>query len=130
MIPPYLRAGDTIGITCPAGYFCLEDALPAIGALQDWGYRVKTGKTVGGRFYQYSGTDDERADDLQQMLDDPGIRAILFGRGGYGMLRIIDRINFNRFYLHPKWLVGYSDITVLHSHVHTQLHIPTMHAEM
>lgn len=130
IIPPYLKPGDTIGITCPAGYFCLDDVQPAKSALELWGYKVKLGKTVGGQYYTYSGTDEERAADLQDMLDDPGIKTILFGRGGYGCIRIIDRINFNQFYLHPKWLCGYSDITVIHSFVQAQLHIPTLHAEM
>lgn len=130
IIPPYLQPGDTIGITCPAGYFCLNDVQPALEALKLWGYNVKLGKTIDGQYYQYSGTDEERAADLQDMLDDPNIKAILFGRGGYGTIRIIDRINFNGFYLHPKWLCGYSDITVIHSYVHTQMHIPTLHCEM
>lgn len=130
IIPPYLQPGDTIGITCPAGYFCLDDVQPAMDALQRWGYKVKLGKTIDGQYYQYSGTDEERAADLQNMLDDPEVKTILFGRGGYGTIRIIDKINFNQFYLHPKWLCGYSDITVIHSYVHTQMHIPTLHCEM
>src|SRR5690348_16352509 len=130
IIPPALQPGDTVGITCPAGYFCLDDVQPAVDALQRWGYRVKLGRTIDGQYYTYSGTDTQRIADLQDMLDDPGIKTILFGRGGYGCIRIIDRINFNRFYLKPKWLCGYSDITVIHSFVHTQLHIPTLHSEM
>ncbi len=129
-MPPFLKTGDTIGITCPAGYFCLEDVQPAMEALQLWGYKVKLGNTIDQQYYQYAGTDEERAADLQNMLDDEEVRLILFGRGGYGTIRIIDRINFNHFYEHPKWLCGYSDITVLHSFVHTQLHIPTLHCEM
>ncbi len=130
IIPRYLQPGDTIGITCPAGYFCLDDVQPAKAALELWGYRVKLGKTVDGQYYTFSGTDEERAADLQDMLDDPEIKTILFGRGGYGCIRIIDRINFNQFYLQPKWLCGYSDITVIHSFVQAQLHIPTLHCEM
>jgi muramoyltetrapeptide carboxypeptidase len=130
IIPPYLHPGDTIGITCPSGAFCLEDVKPAVDALELWGYKVKLGKTIDGQYYQYSGTDEERAADLQRMLDDPEIKAILFGRGGYGAVRIIDKIDFNRFYLHPKWLCGYSDITVIHSYIQTQMHIPTLHCEM
>lgn len=130
IIPPYLQPGDTVGITCPAGYFCTDEVQPAVQALMNWGYRVKIGKTVGEQDNQFAGTDDERAADLQDMLDDDQVKAILFGRGGYGTVRIIDRINFNKFYLHPKWLCGYSDITVLHSHIQTQLHIPTLHGEM
>jgi muramoyltetrapeptide carboxypeptidase len=130
IIPPYLKTGDTVGITCTAGYFCLEDAQPAIQALQRWGYNVKLGKTIDGQYYTYSGTDEERAADFQDMLDDPEIKAIIFGRGGYGTIRIIDRIKFGHFYRCPKWLCGYSDITVVHSYVQTQMHIPTLHSEM
>jgi len=130
IIPPYLKPGDTIGITCPAGYMCRPDIQPAMDLLQSWGYRVRVGNTIDAQDYTFAGSDDQRAADLQDMLDDDGINAILFGRGGYGTVRIIDRINFNRFYLKPKWLVGYSDITVLHSHIQTQMHIPTLHAEM
>jgi muramoyltetrapeptide carboxypeptidase len=129
-IPPYLKTGDTIGITCPAGFMCRPDIQPAVDALQRWGYEVRVGFSVDAQDHTFAGTDDMRAADLQQMLDDDGIRAILFARGGYGTVRIIDRINFNRFYLKPKWLIGYSDITVLHCHIHTQMHIPTVHAEM
>lgn len=129
-IPPYLKPGGTVGITCPAGYFCLDDVRPAVEAIERWGYKVKLGKTIGDQYYQYAGTDEERAADLQDMLDDRDIDLILFGRGGYGTIRIIDQIDFTTFAKHPKWLCGYSDITVIHSFVHTQLNIPTMHCEM
>lgn len=130
IIPPYLEKGNTIGITCPSGAFCLEDVKPAVAALELWGYQVKLGKTIDNQYYQYAGTDEERRADFQDMLDDPEIKAILFGRGGYGAIRIIDKINFNPFYLNPKWLCGYSDITVIHSYIQSQMHIPTMHGEM
>lgn len=130
IIPPFLQPGDTVGITCPAGYFTSEDVQPAVEALQRWGYRVRLGSTVDGQYYTYSGTDEQRRADLQDMLDDPEVKAVLFGRGGYGCIRIIDRVDFNGFYRRPKWLCGYSDITVIHSWVHSQLHIPTLHCEM
>lgn len=130
IIPPYLKPGDRIGITCPAGYFSVADAEPALEALHLWGYRTVLGATVGTRDGTYSGTDEARLEDLQRMLDDGDIKAILFGRGGYGTIRIIDRVDFNAFYLRPKWLCGYSDLTVIHSFVQTQLHIPTLHSEM
>lgn len=130
IVPPYLKPGDTVGITCPAGNFSLEDVNAAVEALESWGFRAKLGSTLGTRYYQFSAPDAERAQDLQQMLDAPDIHAILFARGGYGTIRIIDRIHFNRFYLQPKWLCGYSDITVLHAHIQTQIHIPTVHSEM
>lgn len=129
--PPYLKKGDTIGITCPAGYMAAEKAQTCINTLQSWGYQVMVGKTLGSASVNYfSGTDDERADELQAMLDDDSINAILCGRGGYGVSRIIDRLNFTRFKKHPKWIIGFSDITVLHSHIYTKLKIATLHAPM
>jgi muramoyltetrapeptide carboxypeptidase len=130
-LPPYLKKGDTIGITCPAGYMAAEKAQTCISVLQQWGYRVMVGKTLGSDSANYfSGTDEERLDELQAMLDDDSIKAILFGRGGYGLGRIIDELNFRKFRKNPKWLIGYSDITVLHSHIHTNCRIATLHAPM
>lgn len=129
-IPPYLKKGDTIGILCPSGYMPVEKAATCIDVLKTWGYKVVVGKTLGNQFHYFSGTDEERLQNLQQMLDDPGIDAILCGRGGYGMSRIIDRLNFSRFKKKPKWLIGFSDITVLHAHVYQQLKIATLHAPM
>src|SRR5687767_918233 len=119
-LPPYLRKGDTIGIACPAGFMAKEKAETCIKTLQDWGYKVKTGATLGGNSDTYfSRTDDERLADFQQMLDDNSVKAILCGRGGYGAGRIIERINFKKFRKKPKWIIGYSDITVLHSHIYS-----------
>src|SRR5690606_18087205 len=113
-IPPYLKAGDTIGVVCPAGYMAAEKVQPCINTLREWGWLVKTGMTVGSASENYfSGSDDERLEDLQLMLDDERIKAVLFARGGYGVSRIIDRIDFRKFREQPKWLVGFSDITVM-----------------
>ncbi len=129
--PPFLKKGDTIGITCPAGYMTAAKAQVCIDTLQQWGYQVMVGKTLGSNSANYfSATDEDRRDELQAMLDDPGIRAILCGRGGYGVSRIIDQLSFTKFRKHPKWLVGFSDITVLHSHIHTQFRIATLHGPM
>lgn len=129
--PSYLKKNDLIGITCPAGYMPAEKAEACITTLQQWGYIVMVGKTLGSNSKTYfSGTDDERLNELQAMLDDTEIKAILFGRGGYGMGRIVDRLNFNKFKRHPKWLIGFSDITVLHSHVFKKLNIASLHAPM
>jgi muramoyltetrapeptide carboxypeptidase len=120
IIPPYLKKGDTIGLVCPAGYMPKEKIQPCIQVLQrDWGFKVREGKTLGSGENYFSGTDNERLDDLQEMLDDPTVKAVLCARGGYGVGRIIDRLDFRKFKKHPKWLIGYSDITVLHSHIHT-----------
>lgn len=128
--PPYLRKGDTIGIVCPAGYMPTEKAQTCIRVLQEWGYRVKVGKTLGNQFHYFSGTDEERLKDLQQMLDDKNIKAILCGRGGYGMSRIIDSLDFRAFKKNPKWVIGYSDVTLLHAHLFTQLKTASLHSPM
>lgn len=130
-LPPYLKKGDTIGIICPAGYMPAERIQTCIAVLQDWGYRVKTGETVGGPSQNYfSGDDDTRLNDLQQMLDDREIKAILCARGGYGVSRIVERVNYKKFRKRPKWIIGYSDITVLHTHILSNYRIATLHAPM
>jgi muramoyltetrapeptide carboxypeptidase len=129
-VPAYLRKGDTIGIVCPSGYMPAERAATCIHALENWGYQVRIGKTLGHQFHYFSGTDEERAADLQAMLDDPEIKAVLCARGGYGLSRIIDRIDFRRFRKNPKWLIGFSDITVLHAHLYTKLKTASLHAPM
>ncbi|MEI8059737.1 MAG: LD-carboxypeptidase, partial [Ferruginibacter sp.] len=130
-IPPYLKKGDTIGITCPAGFMQAAKAKTCITVLQQWGYQVMVGKTLGSKSENYfSASDEDRRDELQAMLDDKNINAILFGRGGYGMGRIIDQLDFSKFKKNPKWLIGFSDITVLHSHVYSNLQIASLHAPM
>lgn len=130
-IPPYLQKGDTIGITCPAGFMAAEKAQTCIDTLHEWGYNVMVGKTLGsGSTNYFSGTDEERADELQAMLDDDSINAILCGRGGYGAGRIIDMLDFSLFKKKPKWIIGFSDITVLHEHVYSNCKIATLHAPM
>ncbi|MCY7420860.1 MAG: LD-carboxypeptidase [Chitinophagaceae bacterium] len=130
IIPPYLKKGDTIGIVCPAGYMPYEKASMCIEVLQQWGYKVKVGNTLGSQFHYFSGTDEERLLDLQQMLDDDKVQAVLCGRGGYGMGRIIDRLNFSKFRKKPKWVIGFSDITVFHAHVYRRFSIAGIHAPM
>jgi muramoyltetrapeptide carboxypeptidase len=130
-IPPSLRPGDTIAIVCPAGYMPLEKAQTCIDTLQDWGYTVRVGKTLGGASENYfSGTDEDRLKDFQEMLDDDEVKAILCGRGGYGLGRIIDAIDFSKFKKDPKWIIGFSDVTVLHSHILTNYKTATLHAPM
>jgi muramoyltetrapeptide carboxypeptidase len=131
IFPPYLKSGDTIGIVCPAGFMAAERIITAVQTLKSWGFRVKTGRTVGGDSLNYfSGTDAERLDDLQAMLDDDNISAILFGRGGYGLSRIIDQISFKKFKKSPKWILGYSDITLLHAYIYSNYEIATAHSPM
>jgi muramoyltetrapeptide carboxypeptidase len=129
-IPPYLKPGDTIGITCPAGYMTLAELQPAIKVMQDWGFKLRIGRTVGERDFIFGGTDAERAADMQQMLDDPAVQAIMCARGGYGLVRIIDRLDFRKFVAQPKWIVGFSDITVMHAHLSHHYHVASIHAKM
>jgi len=129
-IPPYLKSGDTVGITSPAGYITIEQIQPAVQLIESWGYKVKIGDAIGKRDYSMGGTDTERANDLQQMLDDPNIKAILCARGGYGVIRIIDQLDFSEFKLKPKWVIGFSDITVLHCHLNSQLNTASIHSKM
>jgi len=129
--PPYLKKGDTIAITCPAGYMPREKAETCIETIQQWGFEVMVGKTLGSKSKNYfSGNDETRLNELQAMLDDEGIKAILCGRGGYGISRIIDQIDFTRFKKNPKWIIGFSDITLLHAHINRNFKIATLHAPM
>ncbi|MDR0792684.1 MAG: LD-carboxypeptidase [Chitinophagaceae bacterium] len=130
LIPSYLKKGDTIGIVCPSGYMPFEQIKKCIEILTRWGFQVKLGKTAGSQFHYFSGTDADRLSDLQQMLDDKNTKAILCGRGGYGLSRIIDGIDFSAFRTFPKWIIGYSDITLLHTHLNSELKIASLHAPM
>jgi muramoyltetrapeptide carboxypeptidase len=128
--PPYLKNGDTIGITAPAGFITQEEIQPAIKLMESWGYKTKIGDTIGKKDFTFGGTDDERLTDLQKMLDDPKIKAIMCARGGYGSIRIVDRINWTKFKTKPKWIIGFSDITVLHNHIHNNFQIASIHSKM
>lgn len=131
IFPPYLKKGDCIGIICPAGYMPAEKVNECVRVLtEEWGYKVRLGNTVGSQFYYFSGTDEERCADLQAMMDDAEVRAILCGRGGYGTGRIIDALNFRAFRRSPKWVIGFSDITILHSHLLSRYHTASLHAPM
>jgi muramoyltetrapeptide carboxypeptidase len=129
-IPPYLKPGSTIGISAPAGFITATEMQPAIEVIQSWGFKVRLGNTIGKQHFTFGGTDDERRADLQDMLDDTGIDAILCARGGYGAVRIVDALNWAYFKKHPKWVIGFSDITVLHQHIHSQCGVATLHSKM
>jgi muramoyltetrapeptide carboxypeptidase len=131
IVPPYLKKGDTIGITCASSYLASENVDACIQTLQNWGFEVMVGKTVGGHSKNYfSAVDADKITELQAMLDSADIKAILFGRGGYGMGRIIDKLSFKKFKKHPKWLIGFSDITVLHCHLQNKFNIASIHGPM
>lgn len=127
--PAYLKKGDKIAIVCPAKKLPGSIA-PAIAILQSWGLEVIIGKTVIAQHHQFAGDDELRASDLQGFLDDPEIKAIIAGRGGYGTIRIIDELDFTRFKAHPKWIVGFSDITVLLSHLLAEIGVQSIHGQM
>lgn len=129
-IPSYLQAGDVIGITCPSGYISLQECEPAINKMKEWRFTIRLGRTVGARDYSFSCSDEERAKDLQKMLDDESVKAIMFGRGGYGAVRIIDKIDFRKFKKEPKWIIGFSDATVFHQHIARNYGIATIHSKM
>jgi len=130
IIPPALKPGDTIGITSPAGYITANELQPAIQKIQEWGLKVRLGNTIGKRDFSFGGTDLERTQDFQQMLDDSSIKAIMCARGGYGVVRIIDKIDFSKFHLKPKWIIGFSDITVIHAHINSNYKAASIHSKM
>ena len=130
VLPAYLVPGDTIGITCPAGFITLKEIDPAVQLIENWGFKLRIGETIGKRDFTFGGTDAERAADMQQMLDDPAVKAILCARGGYGAVHIIDRLDFSGLLASPKWVIGFSDITVLLCHLHRQLNMASIHSKM
>lgn len=129
-IPPYLQKGDTIAITCPSGFIELKDCMAAIKTMDEWGLKIRLGKTVGARDFSFAGSDEERIADFQTLIDDEEVKAIMFGRGGYGSVRIIDRIDFSHFQKKPKWIIGFSDATVFHAHIFQNFGIATIHSKM
>jgi muramoyltetrapeptide carboxypeptidase len=129
LIPPYLKKGDKIAITCPAKKLP-NPMTDAITLLQSWGLEVVLGETIEASYHQFAGDDELRAKDMQRFIDDDSIKAIIAARGGYGTIRMIDRVDFSRFARHPKWLVGFSDITLLHTHLFTRYGAQTIHGQM
>lgn len=128
--PPYLKKGDRIAIVSPARKITPAEVEPAIRMFRAWGLDVVEGEHLYASWSQFAGSDDQRKADFQRMLDDDSIRAIVCSRGGYGTVRIIDQLDFTGFVNNPKWIVGYSDVTVLHSHIHRHFGIETLHAIM
>jgi muramoyltetrapeptide carboxypeptidase len=130
IIPPYLKPGDIIGITCPAGFITEKDIQSAVSKLKEWGFQVKVGDTVGKKDFTFGGTDEERLKDFQQMVEDVSIKAILCARGGYGAIRIIDALELKKMSKHPKWIIGFSDITVIHSDLNRNHRTASIHSKM
>jgi muramoyltetrapeptide carboxypeptidase len=129
-IPPFLQPGDVIGICAPARKVSPEEMKDGIAWLSEKGFRVKESPNLYKQQNQFSGTDAERASDLQSLINDPEVKAIIFARGGYGCVRIIDHIDFSALEEHPKWLIGFSDMTVIHSHINRHDQLCTLHAPM
>ena len=131
-IPPYLKSGDTIAIVAPAGIIKPSRQAFIVEAkklAESWGLHVSIGDNVFNQNNHFSGTDDERASDFQKALDDKTIKAIWVARGGYGSVRILDKLDFTTFLENPKWIIGYSDVTAFHNHIHN-LGVETLHAMM
>ncbi|WP_339887273.1 LD-carboxypeptidase [uncultured Flavobacterium sp.] len=128
-IPPYLKKGDTVAIVCTARKFFPEDAIPAKELLESWGLKIKLGATIGLDTCQLGGTDLERASDFQNMMDDDNIKAIWCSRGGYGTVRMVDLLDFTNFNKNPKWIMGFSDVTVLHSQANVE-RVASLHCIM
>lgn len=127
--PQYLKKGDKIAIVCPAKK--LKSSIePAIAQLEQWGLEVLKGESVSTAYHQFAGEDALRAADMQTFLDDPEIKAIICGRGGYGTIRIIDMLDFTQFNQNPKWLIGFSDITILLSHLLASENTQSIHGQM
>nr|WP_294793085.1 LD-carboxypeptidase [uncultured Mucilaginibacter sp.] len=127
--PPHLKKGDKIAITCPAKKLPAP-MTDAVALLQSWGLEVVLGDTVTASYHQFAGDDEMRAADMQRFIDDDSIKAIIAARGGYGTVRMIDKVDFSRLQQNPKWLVGFSDITLLHSHLLNNYNLQTIHGQM
>ena len=133
--PPFLKSGDKIGIIAPASAINYDEMIPGINRLQnEWKLEVVEGQTLKSAFHQFSASDADRLADFQKMLDDPSIKAIIAARGGYGCSRIIDDLDFTNFIQNPKWIIGFSDLTVVHSQLHnlgfTSVHAPMVKSMM
>lgn len=129
--PPYLKTGDTVAIVAPSGILKnrTDEVQQAQALLKRWGLHSVVGKHVFSEADHFAGTDDERCEDLQEALDNPKISAIWCARGGYGTVRILDKLDYSKFKQNPKWLIGYSDITALHNQIHNE-GVESLHAIM
>jgi muramoyltetrapeptide carboxypeptidase len=128
--PPFLKRGDKVGIVSPAWNIDESKLRNAVTFLENWGLKVVTGKNAAKQSGPFAGSDKERLSDIQTMTDNPEIKAVIFSRGGYGLLRIIDKIDFSSLKLHPKWYVGFSDITSILNWLNELYGIISIHAEM
>lgn len=130
IVPPYLQQGDTVAIAAPARKISQEELAPAITLLEKAGFNVFYDERLFAQHHQFAGDETVRAAYIQDLLDNPEVKAIWCARGGYGSVRIIDRLDFSFFCQHPKWICGYSDVTVFHNHIHRNFNIATLHTTM
>ena len=130
IIPDYLRNGDTVAIAAPARKISPAEIAPAVDLLRQAGLNVYYDDRLFAECHQFAGDETIRAGYIQELLDNPYIKAVWCARGGYGSARIIDRLDFTAFCARPKWLCGYSDVTVFHSHIQRNFNIATLHATM
>ncbi|MCB9012679.1 MAG: LD-carboxypeptidase [Bacteroidales bacterium] len=128
--PPYLKPGDHVGIIAPARKIKMAEIEAFLALLEKWGLRYKLGKNLFAEENQYSGSDSQRADDFNDMLQDTDVRAIFAARGGYGSIRILRQLDFSGFEKDPKWIGGFSDITVFHSYLSSFLNTESLHCMM
>lgn len=128
-LPPYLKSGDLVSIAAPARWVDPEDIKNFLSLLDQEGLKTMTG-SVFTRHHQFAGEDKDRLNDLQQMLDHPDIKAIFCARGGYGTIRLLDKVDLKGFAQHPKWVVGFSDITALHAYLQMRIGVASIHAAM
>lgn len=130
IIPEYLHNGDTVAIAAPARKISRAEIEPSVKLLQKAGFNVYYDERLFAEEHQFAGSDELRADYFQDLLDNPRVKAIWCARGGYGSVRIIDQLDFSSFVKNPKWICGYSDVTVFHEHINRQYHIATLHTTM
>lgn len=129
LTPPFLKKGDIIGITATARKISVDELEYAVKSIESKGFKVQFAPNLFAVENQFAGSDEQRKNDLQCLIEDKNVKAILIARGGYGTMRIIDKIDFSALRENPKWIIGYSDVTVLHSALNLQ-NIASLHATM
>ena len=128
--PPFLKQGDNVAIVSTARKITKEELSFAVDKLKEWGLDIVFGEHLFEEHNQFAGNDEMRTSDFQKALDNDSVKAIICARGGYGTVRIVDGLDFSKFEKTPKWVVGYSDVTVLHSHISDNFGVQTIHGTM
>jgi muramoyltetrapeptide carboxypeptidase len=128
--PPFLKKGARVGIVATARKISMEELMPSLKMLESWGLEPVIGESIGAEEHQFAGNDKLRANDLQQMLNRPDISAIICARGGYGTVRIMEQLDFTAFMRNPKWIVGFSDVTVLHNTLNQVIGVQSIHGPL